>query len=157
MTHEEIDCPKGSAAAGRRPGRARTRSAGGPADDGQLPFRLQCVLLRCDHSHRQSGKPAVVFLAEVLRGDARFLAFLCASGTCARRAGRRTMSGAAVGGAAAITAKARSRNAANASSGHGSPTGMAERKDCLVATPDRGPKQSAETGPDPAFWHCLSG
>src|SRR5580692_8503048 len=51
----------------------------------------------------------MVFLAEVLRGHARFLAFLCASGTCARRARRRTRSGAAVGGAAPVTAQARGR------------------------------------------------
>jgi hypothetical protein len=80
-----------------------------------------------------SGNPSPVFLAEVLRGHARFLAFLCASGTCARRARRRTRSGAAIGGAAAVTAQARGRTQgtagmrradADSSRGHGRTKGL---------------------------------
>jgi len=99
--------------------------------------------LFCDHRHSRFGKPAAGFLAEVLRVWRIFLALLSASGTCARRTGRRTRSGAAGRRRGGNATKARGRIAGISPKRQQYLAGMAGRKDCLVATRDWGSQQSA--------------
>src|SRR5260370_31605462 len=93
------------------------------------------VLSSCDYRHGGFGNPAEGFLGEVPRVWGVFLALLSASGTCARRARRRTRSGAA--GPAARRdyrqgPRPESRDSAETATGR--LAGTAGRKDRLVAT-----------------------
>jgi hypothetical protein len=78
------------------------------------------------------------FLWKVLRGRGIFLAFLSASGTCARRAMRRIRSGAAGWRRSGLPRGLAAGMPWHLRVGTWHQAGMAERRDCLVATPHWG-------------------
>jgi hypothetical protein len=96
------------------------------------------VQFACDHSHNQYGQLAGDFLLKVLRGMGIFLAFLSASGTCARRPSGASGQVQRAGGAAVyrVGSWLVCRGIFESASWH--QMGMAGRKDCLVATPHWG-------------------